>query len=324
MTARAPVADCGVIIPARDSATTLPAAVASITRQHPTVPIVVAVGPSADGTAEVAAGLADVTPHMLVVSNPDGSTPAALNRALRACDRPAIARLDAHAQLPDGYLAVAADVLAARPEVGNVGGRQVPTADGGFAAAVAAAMRSPVGAGGAAYRTGTTAGPADTVYLGVFRREALEQVGGFDERMIRNQDYELNIRLRKAGWTVWFDPRLEVAYTPRGSVRSLARQYFDYGRYRRLTARLHPRTLKPRQLAAPVLVALLAASLVAGGPVSWWIPAVTVGGYLLAVLAAGFLADFRRGPAVALALATMHVTWGVGFLLGPPRQADVP
>lgn len=318
MTARSRDDVC-VIIPARDAAATLPAAVASVVRQDPGVQIVVAVAPSADSTAEVAAEVAAATPTVRFVDNPDGSTPAALNRAVAHSDRPVVVRLDAHARLPDGYLDVVLEVLAGHPEVGNVGGRQVPAAEKGFAAAVAAAMRSPMGAGGATYRTGTKAGPTDTVYLGAFRRVALDDVGGFDERLIRNQDYELNLRLREAGWTVWFDPRLEVIYRPRDSFRALARQYFDYGRYRRLTARLHPGTLRLRQLAAPALVLALVGTCVLGVVTAWWIPAALTTGYGASLLVAGLAADPRRALMVALALATMHLSWGVGFLLGPPR-----
>lgn len=321
MSARPLVDDCCVVIPARDSAATLAAAVASVTRQDPAVPIVIAVGPSNDATVQVAAALAADNPSVRVVDNPGGSTPAALNRALEHCDRPIVVRLDAHAQLPEGYLEVTRDVLGAHPEAANVGGRQVPAAEAGFAAAAAAAMRSPLGAGGAAYRTGSTAGPTDTVYLGVFRREALEEVGRFDERLVRNQDYELNIRLRKAGWTVWFDPRLEVMYRPRATVRGLARQYLDYGRYRRLTARLHPGTLRIRQLVAPLLVLGLAGAGFVALAASSWVPLVAVAAYAVLLLVAGLVADARRTPSVALALATMHVCWGVGFLIGPPRQA---
>jgi GT2 family glycosyltransferase len=314
-------ADVGIVIPARDSAATLAAAVASVRAQAPGTPVVVAVGPSSDQTMEVARAIGSEDQWVVVVDNPGGSTPSGLNTGLACLAAAVVVRLDAHASLPVGYIGAALEVLAEHPEVGNVGGRQIPTADRGFAAAVAAAMRSPAGAGGAAYRTGTEAGPTDTVYLGVFRREALEQVGGFDERMLRNQDYELNIRLRKAGWTVWFDPRLEVTYRPRDTVSGLARQYFDYGRYRRLTARLHPGTLRPRQLAAPVLVLLGVAALLVGIFTSWTVPVIAGAAYLAVLLVAGVAADPRRGPAVALALATMHVCWGVGFLLGPPRQA---
>ncbi|TVR20990.1 MAG: glycosyltransferase family 2 protein [Nitriliruptor sp.] len=311
-----------VVIPARDAAATLPATLDSIRTQEPApVQIAVAVGPSRDATREVAAAVASTDARISVVDVPSGRTPEALNAAIAATSAPIVARVDAHAVLPPGYLARAVEVLRATG-AGNVGGRQVPTAVGGFAAAVAAAMSSPLGAGGAAYRTGQTAGPVDTVYLGVFDRAALEAVGGFDPRFLRNQDAELNLRLARSGYPVWFDPQLAVAYRPRGSVLGLARQYAQYGRYRRLTARTHPGSLRLRQLASPALVAGLATT------VGWGLvrrqallPAVAGAGYLAAVLAgtAATVRPLRRVPAAALATATMHVSWGIGFLLGPPR-----
>ena len=133
---------------------------------------------------------------------------------------------------------------------------------------------------------GGAEGPVDTVYLGVFRRSAVEAVGGFDERLTRNQDYELNIRLREAGGTVWFDPELWVSYRPRGTVRKLASQYFQYGQWKRAVLRLHPDSLKVRQ-AAPVIVTLA----VVGGCVgALWSP------WLLAV-PAGYLERGRGGRA---------------------------
>lgn len=313
-----------VVIPARNAAATLPATLHSVLAQRPApVEIAVAVGPSCDATRVVATSAAAADPRVRVVDNPSGSTPDALNAAIAATSAPVVARVDAHAQLPPGYLDRAVQVLRTTG-AGNVGGRQVPTADDGFAAAVAAAMVSPLGAGGAAYRTGDTAGPVDTVYLGVFDRTVLEAVGGFDPRFVRNQDAELNLRLARAGHAVWFDPRLAVAYRPRGSVTGLAHQFAQYGRYRRLTARTHPGSLRPRQLAAPVLVAGLATA------AGWglvrrrvWPPAMAVSGYLGAVLVgtAATVRPLRRVPAAALATATMHLSWGVGFLVGPPRRS---
>ena len=126
--------------------------------------------------------------------------------------------------------------------------------------AVGLAMTTPLGAGDARWRLGGPAGPVDTVYLGVFRRDALEEAGGFDAALARNQDYELNWRLRERGRTVWFDPALEVAYRPRGSLAQLARQYYDYGWWKRAMLRRHPASLRRRQLAAPLLVSGLAGS----------------------------------------------------------------
>jgi succinoglycan biosynthesis protein ExoA len=314
-----------VVIPARDAAATLPATLASVLAQQPPPDeVAVAVGPSTDGTADVVAEVAARDPRVRVVPNTSGRTPAALNAAIAATRAPVVARVDAHAVLPPGYLATAVATLR-RTGAANVGGLQVPSADAGFARAVAAAMASPVGAGGAAYRSGLRGGPVDTVYLGVFRREALDAVGGFDDRFTRNQDAELNLRLRRAGYEVWLDPDLRVAYHPRSDVRSLARQYLQYGRWRRLTGRTHPGSLQARQLAPPAAVVALATATVAAVAASdARLLAVAGGGYATAVLGGAVHAapELRSVPPTALALATMHLSWGVGFLLGPPRSVD--
>lgn len=315
-----------VVIPARGSAMTLETAVSSAL--HQAVPdgleVVVAVGPSDDGTEEVAALLAGSDARVRVVANPAGVTPAALNQAIAASTGEVVVRLDAHARLEPGYIATAIEVLR-ETGAANVGGTQRPVADRGFARAVAAAMRSPAGAGGAAYRTGTEAADVETVYLGVFRREALEAVGGFDERLVRNQDYELNHRLRRAGGRVRFDPRLAVDYHPRGTVRALARQYHDYGAWKRFVLREHPDSVKLRQLVAPALVvAFLVTALVGLLAGRWWPVGALGGAYVLGLLVAGVHAarSATLGPATALALGTMHLAWGTGFLVG--RRATPP
>jgi succinoglycan biosynthesis protein ExoA len=214
-----------------------------------------------------------------------------------------------------------------RTGAANVGGWQVPTATDGFGRAVAAAMRSRLGSGGAAYRGAADPGPVDTVYLGAFRREALEAVGGYDPRFTRNQDAELNERLRAAGYTVWLEPSMQVRYRPRDSVRTLASQYWEYGRYRRLTARIHPSSLRLRQLAAPAVVLALAGGATMSALVgSGWPVSTIASGYVgLLLVGAGLAADRPRDvPAVATALATMHLAWGVGFLVGPPRGRGRP
>lgn len=311
-----------VVIPALQAAPVIGRAVASALAQPQVARVVVAAG---DAETRQAAERID-DPRLEVVDNPSGRTPDGLNLAIDRTTEQVVARLDAHAVLPAGYVPVAVGVLA-RTGAANVGGRQVPTADAGFARAVALAMRSPVGAGGAAYRTGGQPGPVDTVYLGVFRREALEAVGGFDPRFVRNQDAELNLRLTRAGYQVWFEPSLAVTYRPRGTVRGLAHQYLQYGRFRRLTARVHAGSLRPRQLAAPVLVlgcTMLAVLAVAiGAPLVLLLPAVA---YLMLLLMAGFQASRRPQlvMGVALALLVMHVSWGLGFLVGPPRGVAGP
>lgn len=327
-----------VVIPARDDAAHLPATLRSILDQELDEPfdVTVAVGPSGDGTDDVARSLAAEAatvrggPRVRVVDNPAGSTPAALNAAIAASEGPVVVRVDAHAVLSPGYLRIA---LARLRETGavNVGGVQDARGQSPFQRAVAAAMTSRFGVGGGPTHLGGSEGPTDTVYLGVFLREALDAVGGFDETLVRNQDYELNWRLRDAGGTVWFDPDLRVLYRPRATVSGLARQYLGYGRWKREVLRRHPRSVKPRQLAAPILVAGLAMSaLAATVPSLRRVAAVTPGVYVAGVLTAAVStaatvdepdrgAGDRTGTALRLVVIypTMHLSWGVGFLLGP-------
>lgn len=294
-----------VIVPANNAASVLPRALAAVDEQdYPNV-IEVVVAAADDETA-AAAG------DVIVVRNPSGTTPGGLNLALAASRGEVVVRCDAHSVLPPGYVSRAVNTLL-RTGAANVGGMQVPVGETPWERAIASAMSSRVGAGDARYRVGGEEGPVDTVYLGVFRRSPLETVGSFDESFARNQDYELNHRLRSSGEIVWFDPELRVEYTPRGDLGALARQYYEYGRAKRHFARTHRRSLRWRQLAAPALVALLAASLI----LSLWYPAVLLlhMTYGLGLLGAGLALD-ANPLRVAAALATMHMSWGIGFLAG--------
>jgi hypothetical protein len=185
-------------------------------------------------------------------------------------------------------------------------------------------MTSKIGVGNAAFHTGGQAAPADTVYLGVFRREVLEQQGGYNEEFIRAQDWELNYRIREAGGLIWFSPELKVSYRPRPSVRTLAKQYKDYGRWRRVVTRYHQGSVNLRYLAAPGAVLAIAAGVVVGAvvtPLGFVVP----GGYAAAI-ALGSLPAGKGLPAgarvrIPVALATMHMCWGWGFLTSPRSLA---
>jgi succinoglycan biosynthesis protein ExoA len=320
------------VMPARDAAAHLAGCLARVIPQLTADDeLVVACADEVTAAAVREQARGDV--RVRVVPNPDGTTPAALNRAVAASRHPVVIRIDAQSRIPADYRQRLVTLLATTGAV-NVGGRQVALVTQGFQAAVGLAMNSPFGHGGAAYRGPAAQGTlraVDTVYLGAFRRDALDQVGGFDERFTTNQDAELNERLRRAGGTVLLDPSLEVGYLPRASVRALARQFRAYGRGRRATARRHPGSLRPRQLAAPVLVGSLAAGAVlaligpAVGAPGWTaVPLLlTAGGYGSLVLAAASrtaAGRLRSAPAVALALATMHLAWGTGFLTAPRRR----
>ncbi|MBV9093692.1 MAG: glycosyltransferase, partial [Streptosporangiaceae bacterium] len=299
--------------------------------------LVLALGPSADRTERIARDLAAAEPRVTVVANPSGKIPAALNLAVRTARHQVIARIDGHALFPPTYLKTAVEVLA-RTGAADVGGVMAAEGVTAFQQAVAWGMTSKAGVGSAGWHTGGQAGPADSVYLGVYRRDAIEQAGGYDEGMLRAEDWELNYRIRARGGLIWFTPELRVTYRPRGSVCALAAQYFHYGRWRRVVVRDHPETASFRYLAPPAAAALAAAGLAtglaglagiaAGAPApARWLAAglVAPAGYLAGITAvAAVLA--RDVPArvrarIPLVLGVMHMCWGTGFLTSPAALA---
>lgn len=293
------------------------------------VEVVISVGPSKDRTREIADLIAREHPNVIVVENPSGKTPSGLNAAISRSTGDVIVRVDGHAMIPGDYVRTGVEVL---DETGadNVGGIMAAEGTTDFERAVARAMTSKFGVGGASFHVGGEPGAALTVYLGCFRRDALDRVGGYDESMERAQDWEMNLRIRQTGGIVWFTPRMQVTYRPRPTLSTLARQYHDYGRWRREVARRHPETLSIRYLAAPLAVlgialgfALGIAGLVSG--VGWLalIGFAAPAAYLLANLAASAQSTFasprlpwRSARMLPAVYATMHGAWGTGFLRG--------
>lgn len=306
-----------VVMPVRNEADHLELAVASILAQDYPRPfdVCLAVAPSRDGTEELAARLAAADPRVRVVANPAGVTPAGLNAAIAATDGAVVVRVDGHAELSPGYIHRAVETMRRTGAV-NVGGIQDARGETPFERSVAAAMSSWFGTGGSRFHVGGVEGPVDTVYLGVFDRAAGDAVGWFDETLVRNQDYELNIRLRAAGGTIWFDPELRVSYRPRGSLRALARQYYEYGWWKAEVLRRHPESLRLRQ-AIPALAPVALGAGVVGGVVRrrWW---AVPGAYLAAVGAAAVSTPVHGGRRMDLAaiFPTMQLSWGVGFIRG--------
>ena len=320
-----------VVMPVRNEEPHLEAAVGRVLAQGYAgqLEVVIAVGPSSDRTREIADSLAATDDRVVVVDNPTGFTPAGLNLAIEAASHEIIVRVDGHAELCPGYIATAVETLRATGAA-NVGGLMDAQGRTPFEQAVAAAYNSHLGLGGGGFHLATTpAGPADTVFLGVFRRDVLKEVGGFDESLHRAQDWELNYRLRRAGHLVWFTPELRVVYRPRSSLRALAQQFHLTGRWRREVIRRHPETASRRYLAPPAAVLGTGAGLGIGMTGVWlrrpWLAAMLV----FPVLYLGFLVfatlTMRDVPAAArlrlpVVLATMHLAWGTGFLRGLPRR----
>lgn len=317
--AGSPLPAVSVILPILNEEPYLRDAVRSILSQdyQGKFEIVLAVAPSRDRTEEIAAELHREDPRVIVISNPSGKTAAGLNAALNAATGTIIVRVDGHAQIPTNYISIAVNLLATTGAV-NVGGMMAAQGVTSFEKAVAGAMRSPLGVGASRFHTGGAAGEVDTVYLGVFKKEALVAIGGFDERFTRAQDWELNFRLRSNGGSIYFDPRLEVTYRPRSTIAALAKQYFEYGRWRRVVSRRHKGTINYRYLAPPVALSGFLISLLMGSFLHsfFYLPAAI---YLL----------FVAGSAVAISrsliqyiyllavIPTMHFAWGAGFITSP-------
>ena len=280
--------------------------------------VVLAIGPSKDKTMEIAKELAKKDNRVKIVENPSGRTAAGLNLAIQNSIYPIIVRVDGHANIPVDYISIAAGLLETTGAV-NVGGIMAAEGQTEFENAVASAMRSPLGVGAAKFHTGGSAGESDTVYLGVFKREALLAIGGFDEHFTRAQDWELNYRLRQNGGKIYFDPRLTVTYRPRRSLLALGKQYFEYGRWRRVVSRTHKGTINLRYLAPPFTVIGTITSLIAGifQPI-FFIPAAVYGLFLV-------FASLKIGKSIKeriylpAILLTMHMSWGVGFITSTRR-----
>ena len=308
-----------VILPVLNEANHLAAAVHAILSQdyQGKFEVILAIGPSKDGTLDIANELANSDSRVVVVLNPSGRTAAGLNIALAKSNSPIIVRVDGHAEIPSNYLSIAVELLRKTGAV-NVGGLMGAVGKTRFEKSVARAMRSPLGVGAAKFHTGGGSGEVDTVYLGCFLREALNEIGGFDERFIRAQDWELNFRLRERGGKIYFDPRLEVTYRPRPNLAALAKQYFEYGRWRRVVSRKHAGTINYRYLAPPLALIGTLLSLIMGSVVSplLYVPAGIYVGFTLlagAALGKGLLEKIMM-PAV---LFTMQMAWGAGFVTSP-------
>jgi succinoglycan biosynthesis protein ExoA len=291
--------------------------------------ITLALGPSIDGTTELVEELSAADSRIRIVDNEIGSTPSGLNIAIRASVYPIVIRVDAHSILPPDYARIAVETILATG-ADNVGGLMDAQGVTPFEKAVACAYGSRVGLGGTPLHIGGQEGPAETVYLGVFQRQRLFDVGLFDEEIKRGQDWELNRRLRAAGGTVWFTPRLTVTYRPRASLSRLARQFVSTGVWRGELARRFPAANGIRYFAPPAMVVGVSIGFILGvvgviqsvlGVAPWLLIGFAIPVfYLLIVLAAALSVGRHMGVRTFLwflvVLPCIHFCWGIGFILG--------
>jgi glycosyltransferase involved in cell wall biosynthesis len=314
------------VMPVLNEVEHIEAAVNSLTAQDYAGPfeIVLALGPSVDGTNDVIAAMSAADARIRSIPNELGSTPGGLNAAIRASGHPIVVRVDAHSVLPTDYTRIAVATLL---ETGadNVGGIMQAVGKTPFEKAVAHAYGSPEGLGGTQHHVGGKAGPADTAYLGVFQRNRLVEVGLFDEGIKRGQDWELNRRLRASGGTVWFTPELKVVYRPRSSLRKLVRQFVATGIWRGELARRFGSANGIRYFIPPLAVMGTLAGIVLGvvgalTGVQWLLLGFIVPGLYAAVVIAASIraagAGLRTGLWYLIVLPCIHFGWGTGFVLG--------
>jgi len=269
------------------------------------VEILVVDGGSDDETRDLAGQVAGVR----ILENDERVQAAALNLAIHEAKGDVLVRVDGHCIVAPDYVERCVATLA-RTGAAMVGGGMTPEAEGWRAGGIAAAMRSPFGAGPARFHVGGQAGWVDTVYLGAYRVDTAKAVGGYSLEPV-SEDGEFAIRMRRAGG-VYYDPAIRSTYVPRRTFTSLARQFHRYGAMRAATVVRHPHSVKPRQLASPLLVVGLASP--ARRPL--------LGAYGLVVAAAAFRERRHPGvvPGLVGALPVMHLSWGAGFLLGLGRS----
>lgn len=280
--------------------------------------ILVADGESDDRTLDVIGRMAGAE-RVRVIPNPGRIQAAGLNAAIRQARGEIVVRIDGHTVIAPDYVRACVRALQTTGAQ-NAGGAMDPAGLTPMGRAIAAAGKSRF-AVPSAFHVSREPQYTDTVYLGAFRRAVFETVGLYNEHVGVNEDYELNHRISQAGGKIYFSPDIRSTYFGRQTLGALARQYFRYGQSRVKTLRLHPESLKWRQVVAPVFVA----ALLIGGVGALFSPAILaawllmIGAYLGVTLAVS--AGIARGqigllPYLPWVFLTIHISWGAGFWAG--------
>ena len=257
-------------------------------------------------------------PHIVLLQNPQRRTPCGFNIGIRATSGDLIAIVSAHCELASDYIRRCVEHLHSSG-ADNVGGPMRPVAEGFWGRNINMATSTPFGIGNSPFHYSQTEQFVDTVYMGMYRRDMLERIGLFDETLVRNQDYELNYRLRAAGGKIFYTPAIRSWYHGRSSLRDLWSQYFQYGFWKARVIRLHPDSIRARHLAAPAFVLALIVSSV---PAALYRPAAVLPALILlayatasAVSAAALAArhGWRYLWSLPVTFAAIHLSWGLGF-----------
>jgi succinoglycan biosynthesis protein ExoA len=280
--------------------------------------ILVIDGGSTDGTHEIIEQMAKQYPQIIILKNYKRIQSVAMNIGIRNSRGEIIIRMDAHTLYAPDYIRRCVELLETT-DAANVGGVLRAVGTNYISKIIAVAVTTPFGIGNAYYRYAEKEMWVDTLFPGAWRKSTLEELGGFNEEWAVNEDYELNYRLRKAGGKILLSPKIKCWYYVRPSLKALTRQYFRYGFWRAKTVVTYPDSLRWRQLAPPGLVISLLLSL---GilPVKWMLGIIAPALYLAANLLASTWTASRKGwkylPLLPFVFATIHLSWGIGFLVG--------
>lgn len=314
-----------VIMPVRNEGAYIDASLAAVLAQdYPPdrIEILVADGRSTDGTAEVVRRLQDRHPNLRLIDNPGRIVPTGMNLALREARGDILVRVDGHCEVRPDYVRRCVEHLQ-RDAVDGVGGPIETIGETPLARIIALGMSARFGVGGSTFRTvSDRTMPADTIPFPAYRRAAVERAGLYDEELVRNQDDEYNYRLRGLGGKLLLAADVRSRYYSRSSLRSLWRQYFQYGYWKVRVMQKHPRQMRRRQFVPALFVAALltGAALSPVLSLARWGLLIAVGLYASAALVAA--ARTARGHGTrAFALlpvvfAILHLSYGTGFLWG--------
>jgi len=321
-----------VVIPARNEARFIDRCLRSIFSADPVpggVEVLVVDGMSTDGTREILNDWCRQHDNLKVLDNPLRIVPTAMNIGIRAARGKWIVRLDAHTEYPADYFK---RCLRASQNTGadNVGGGvETLCRDKSFQSTLVQALTTHrFGVGNSGFRVGASAGEADTVVFGCYRREVFDRIGLYDERLVRNQDYELNCRLRKAGGRIWFDPTIGAQYYNQSSLPGLLRQAFSTGQWNPWMWYIAPYSFAWRHAVPLAFVLMLLTALlfaVVAPSRGFFSLALVLGPYFLAALFSSAQQSLRHGlwmlPILPFAFFIYHTIYGLGGICGLCRLA---
>ncbi len=316
-----------IVMPVRDERDFIAGELEAILTQdypHSLIQVLVVDGQSQDGTARIATDFSERFKRQgfrdyKVLSNQRRTTPAALNVGIAEADGDIIFRIDGHSRVRSDHVSHCISVLD-RTLADNVGGGLDAIGRTKTGRAIALATTSRFGVGGSTFRHGKTAGWAQTVYPGAFRKEVFARVGVFDEELVRNQDDEFNLRLTQHGGRIWFDPEIRTEHYARDSLAAHLKQHFEFGLYKVLVMHKRQQVASVRHLVPGAFVTALATGTVLSVVLRSrrYLVAVTIPYAMASVAAASWTARHtpRLVPRLIAAYATMHVGYGAGSLAG--------